>query len=144
MILGIGNPLRGDDFLGSLIARELEELFPENNDIKVLDGGTVPENFTRLVKKENPSQIILIDAARMGKPAGYIKIIKKEEISQYNLSTHAMPLSFLIRYLEHSTEADILLIGIQPQETEMVEAVTDDVKRSIEYLIKLLQRLLCP
>jgi hydrogenase 3 maturation protease len=144
VILGIGNPLRGDDFLGSLMARRLEQFFQEKDDITVLDGGTVPENFTGLIKRENPTHIILIDATRMAKPPGYIKIIKKEEISQYNLSTHAMPLSFLIKYLEHYTEADILLIGIQPQETDIAEAVSDDVKRSIKYLIKLLQRLLCP
>jgi len=64
----------------------------EKKDVTVLDGGTVPENFTGLIKRENPTHIILLDAADMGKPPGYIKIIKKDEISQYNISTHAMPL----------------------------------------------------
>ncbi|MCE5214841.1 MAG: hydrogenase maturation peptidase HycI [Methanobacterium sp.] len=144
VILGIGNPMRGDDFLGSLLARRLDELFSEKDELMVIDGGTVPENFTGLIKKENPSQIIIIDAARMGKTPGHIKIIKKDKIAQYNLSTHAMPLSFLIKYLEHSINADILLIGIQPKETELVETISDDVKMSIEYLIKLFQRLLGP
>ncbi len=138
VVLGIGNQLRGDDFLGSLIARKLS-LALENENVVVLDGGTVPENFTGLIKKESPSHIILVDAADMGKPPGYIKIIKKDEISQYNISTHAMPLSFLIKYLEHSAKANIILIGIQPKEMELVGAVSEEINRSIECLVDILK-----
>ncbi len=76
VILGIGNELRGDDFIGSLLARRFSKLFKESNNIMVFDGGTVPENYTGAIKKENPTEIILIDAADMGKEAGYIKIIE--------------------------------------------------------------------
>ncbi len=78
----------------------------------------------------------------MGKPPGYIKIIKKDEISQYNISTHAMPLSFLIKYLEHSIKSNIILIGIQPMEMELVDTVSPEVNASIEFLIGVLQELI--
>lgn len=139
VILGIGNPLRGDDFAGSLIARKLNQDF-KNEKIMVADGGTVPENYTGMIRKENPSHIILIDAADMGKPPGYIKLIKKEEISQYNISTHAMPLSFLIKYLESTCPARITLIGIQPREMDLVEKVSGEVNQSITFLVKLLRK----
>ena len=141
VILGIGNQLRGDDFSGSLVARKLTKLLYKRDDVVVFDGGTVPENFTGTIKKENPSHIILIDAADMGRSPGYLKFIKKNEIAQYHLSTHAMPLSFLIKYLEHSTTAQIILIGIQPKEMELVDEVSADVKKGIESLVKLFERL---
>lgn len=141
VILGIGNQLRGDDFSGSLIARKLNHTL-ENKSVTVLDGGTVPENFTGVIKKETPSHIILIDAADMEKPPGHVKIIKKDEISQYNISTHAMPLSFLIKYLEHFTEARIILIGIQPNEMELVDTVSPEVQASVTLLIEMLREMI--
>jgi len=141
VILGIGNPLRGDDFSGSLVARQLNRAL-EDEKIKIIDGETVPENFTGMIKKENPSHIILIDAADMGKMPGYIKLIKINEIAQYNISTHAMPLSFLIKYLEQTTSAQIILIGIQPREMELVENVSAEVFQSISFLVKLLQEII--
>ncbi|NYB26719.1 MAG: hydrogenase maturation peptidase HycI [Methanobacteriaceae archaeon] len=141
VILGIGNQLRGDDFAGSLIARKLSKTL-EKKDVTVLDGGTVPENFTGLIKRENPTHIILLDAADMGKPPGYIKIIKKDGISQYNISTHAMPLSFLIKYLEHSIKSNIILIGIQPMEMELVDSVSPEVNASVEFLLGVLKKLI--
>jgi hydrogenase 3 maturation protease len=78
----------------------------------------------------------------MGKPPGYIKIIKKDEISQYNISTHAMPLSFLIKYLEHSIEVNIVLIGIQPKEMELIDAVSPEVDVSVTFLVDALQLMI--
>ncbi len=141
MILGIGNQLRGDDFLGSVIARELIQKSDCENSV-IIDGGTVPENFTGVIKKENPSHIILIDAADMNRPPGYIKIIEKDDISQYNISTHAMPLSFLMKYLEHTTKAQIILIGIQPKDMELVDAVSPEIKKSVEYVVDLIYDLI--
>jgi hydrogenase 3 maturation protease len=142
VILGIGNELRGDDFLGSLLARRLSKLFKEKNNIVVIDGGTVPENYTGAIKKENPDNIILIDAADMGKEPGYIRIIEHNEIANYHLSTHAMPLSFLVKYLEHSTKADIVLIGIQPKELEFVCNISMEIKKSMEYLVNIFLKIL--
>jgi hydrogenase 3 maturation protease len=127
--------------VGSLAARKLSQTLKKRY-VTVLDGGTVPENFTGLIKRENPSHIILIDAADMGKPPGYIKIIKKDEISQYNISTHAMPLSFLIKYLEHSIEVNIVLIGIQPKEMELIDAVSPEVDVSVTFLVDALQLMI--
>lgn len=141
VVLGIGNQLRGDDFSGSLIARKLNQTL-EKEDVVVLDGGTVPENFTGLVKKANPSHIILIDAADMGKPPGSVKIIEKDEISQYNISTHAMPLSFLIKYLEHFTEAGIILIGIQPKDMELADTISPKVEETVASVIDILRELI--
>jgi len=142
VILGIGNELRGDDFLGSLIARKLTPLFSKRDDVVVFDGGVVPENFTGAIKRESPSHIIFIDAADMGKSPGHIQIIKKDEINRYHLSTHAMPLSFLIKYLEQTTQARIILIGIQPEEMDLINQVSEKINESVEYVVDLFCKVL--
>lgn len=137
-ILGIGNELKGDDGLGSFITKKLSKSFQNNENFFVFDGGTVPENYTGLIRKINPSHIILIDAVEMGEEPGYIRIITKEEIANYNISTHAMPISFLIRYMETTIGSKIILIGIQPKSMQLAEGITKEVEKSIEVVINAL------
>ena len=135
-ILGIGNELKGDDGLGSFITKKLSKSFQNNENIFVFDGGTVPENYTGSIRKINPTHIILIDAVEMGKEPGYIRLIEKNEIANYNISTHAMPISFLIRYMEATIGSKIILIGIQPKSMQLTEEISKEVKKSIEKIIK--------
>jgi hydrogenase 3 maturation protease len=142
VVLGIGNDMRGDDALGSLLARKLSNLLKDNQDVTVYDAGTVPENFTGAIKKDNPSHIILIDAVDMKETPGFIRLITKDEIANYSISTHALPLSFLIRYLESTGTAHTLLLGIQPKNMDLSDEISIEVEKSITYLLKLLDRLI--
>lgn len=142
IILGIGNELRGDDFLGSLIVRRLAELFNEKTDIMVFDGGTVPENYTGAIKKADPSHIILIDAADMGEVPGYVKIVSSDKIVNYHLSTHTMPLSSLVNYLKKFTKAEVILIGIQPKTLELSDNISSEIENSVEYIINTFLKIL--
>jgi len=132
--------MRGDDGLGSILAQKLSIL--ENENITVFDGKTVPENFTGAIKREIPSHIILIDAVKMNKPPGYIKLVSKEEIANYNISTHAMPLSFLIKYLESTTPSEIMLLGIQPDNMDLICEISPKIQESLNYVLKLFEHVL--
>lgn len=135
VILGIGNEIKGDDALGSIIAKKASSLFHKNENIVVFDGGTVPENYTGLIRKENPTHIILVDAVDMKKNPGYIRVVEKEEIANYNISTHAMPISFLIKYMETTVNAQIILVGVQPKSMGLVEDISKEVEESIEVVV---------
>jgi hydrogenase 3 maturation protease len=139
IFLCIGNDMRGDDALGPLIAKSLVKLFQNQNDIIIINAETVPENYTGLIRKENPSHIIFIDAVEMKMIPGTIKLVKCDKITDYNISTHAMPLSFLIKYLESFTDANILLIGIQPKNMEMSHRISNEVKIALDELTKIIK-----
>ncbi|MGZ4857209.1 MAG: hydrogenase maturation peptidase HycI [Methanobacteriaceae archaeon] len=142
VVLGIGNDMRGDDALGSFLAKKLSNLLKYNQDVIVYDAGTVPENFTGAIKKENPSHIILIDAVDMKERPGFIRLIAKDEIANYSISTHALPISFLIRYMESTGTAQTLLLGIQPGNMDLSNEISIEVENSINYLLKLFDRLI--
>jgi hydrogenase 3 maturation protease len=142
VILGIGNQIRGDDALGSIIAQRLSELYRKNDQIVVFDGGMVPENYLGPIKKENPSHVVLIDAVDMKQNPGFIRIVKKEEIVKYHISTHAMPISFLIKYLETENNVKIILIGIQPKKMDLTQEISKEIENSIEKILKILTSLL--
>ena len=128
----IGNRYGGDDAIGTYVADQLKD---KSNDFVVLDCGTVPENFTSVVKQHKPRNLIIIDAVEMGLTPGEIRIVPREKIGTMHISTHGIPLSILITYLEECIE-NIFLVGIQPK--TMSGSLTDSVKASGENLIKLI------
>ena len=130
--------MRGDDAIGPLIARNLAKLFKNQPELLVINAETVPENYTGVIRKEKPSHIIFIDAVEMKMNPGSIKLVKYDDIAEYNISTHAMPLSFMIKYLESFTDAKLLLIGIQPKNMEMSNPVSEEVKTGVEELTRIL------
>lgn len=142
MILGIGNDMRGDDALGSVLAQKMSNLFSENKDVVIFDGKTVPENFTGAIKRENPSHIILLDAVKMKETPGYIKFVNKEEIANYSISTHAMPLSFFIKYLESTSPSELILLGIQPKDMNLICEISSEVQKSMGYVLELFNTVL--
>ena len=130
----IGNRDGGDDGIGPYVADTLKI---DSLDVKVLDCGTTPENYTAVVKRHKPKTLVLIDAADMGLAAGDIRIIPKEKLGSMHISTHGIPLSVLITYLEH--EADhIIVIGIQSK--HMSGTMSSAVKKSGDHLIDILRK----
>ena len=140
IFLCIGNDMRGDDALGPLIAENLAELFIEQQELVVINAETVPENYTGLIRKAIPSHIIFIDAVEMKMNPGHIRLVQSDEIADYSISTHAMPLSFMIKYLKSFTDASMLLIGIQPKNMEMSNTISEEVKNSVEELTEIIRK----
>jgi len=133
LVMCIGNRDGGDDAIGPYIADKLTQ---EKGDLVVLDCGIVPENFTSVVKKNNPKNLIIIDAVEMGLSSGEIRIVPKEKIGVMHISTHGIPISVLINYLESYVES-IIFIGIQPE--NMSGRISEDVKKSGEELVKIIK-----
>jgi len=133
VIMCIGNIDGGDDAIGPFIAKKLDE---ERFDGLVLDCGTVPENFTSIIKKNNPKNLIIIDASDMGLDHGKIRIITKEKIGVMHISTHGIPISVIMNYLNQYVE-NMIFIGIQP--LEMSGHITKVVRDSAEKLIKIIK-----
>ena len=115
-----------------------ESLKERLNKTFLINGGSVPENFTGLIKKCNPSHIILIDASLMNREAGEINIVDKDNIVDISISTHSMSLSYLIKYLQLEREYDILFIGIEPEIMDLSFELSPKIKDSSDMLIKLL------
>ena len=133
LVMCIGNRDGGDDAIGPYIADKLTQ---EKGDLVVLDCGIVPENFTSVVKRNNPKNLIIIDAVEMGLSSGEIRIVPKEKIGVMHISTHGIPISVLINYLEQYVE-NIMFIGIQPE--NMSGDICENVKKSGNELVKIIK-----
>ncbi len=132
VIMCIGNPEGGDDAVGLYIADKLKD-----TDMDVIDCRTTPENYTSVVKRKNPGKLVIIDAADMNLEPGETRIVPKEKIGVMTISTHGIPLSVLMGYLEQSVK-EVILIGIQPKTMsgEMTEIVRNTADKLIEIITK--------
>ena len=131
LIMCIGNSDGGDDAVGPYIADKLQ-----GSDFLVLNCGTTPENYTGVVKQHNPENLVIIDAIDMNLKPGAIRIVPKNKIGVFTVSTHGIPLSVLMNYLEQSVK-NIMLIGIQPQ--TMSGEISSIVKQNANQLIELIK-----
>jgi len=133
MLMGLGNICRGDDGIGSFVAQNFR-----SDDWLMLDCGTTPENFTSLVKKIQPKYLVIVDAAQMNLKPGEFRVILPEKIDKFYLTTHNIPLSLLISYLDKWAEK-IILIGIQPEKMEDFQRISERVQDSARRVIEILK-----
>ncbi len=134
MLMGLGNICRGDDGIGSFIAQNFQ-----SDDWLVLDCGTTPENFTSLLKKSQPEYLVIVDAAQMNLQPGQFRVIPSERIDKFYLTTHNIPLSLLISYLDKWV-GKIILIGIQPERMEDFQRISERVQDSARNIIEILKK----
>jgi len=125
----IGNPRNGDDGVGPYIA----QIFPNTDGYDVVDCETVPENYTHLIK--DVDQVVLIDAVDMGLHPGEIRVVSPKKIGGLHISTHNLPLSLLIEYIE-GEEKKTVFVGIQPKRFH--GKISKEVKEAGEKLVKII------
>jgi hydrogenase 3 maturation protease len=138
-VLGIGNDMRTDDGLGPFV---IEGLNLDHPDLLIENVGSVPEAFARPLVEFGAQRVIMVDAADMGKPAAHIDLITKERIGGITISTHSMPLSLLMMYLEQETKGKTVLLGVQPKSIVFGEGLTPEIREVAQKVIRILRRVL--
>ncbi|MCR4404325.1 MAG: hydrogenase 3 maturation endopeptidase HyCI [Candidatus Acetothermia bacterium] len=133
LLLGVGNDLLGDDGLGPYVANHFAA-----PGWKAIDCGTAPENFTSLVKRHSPELLVIVDAAELGLPPGEFRRLRPERAETMLISTHTLPISTLISYLEDYCP-EIVLIGVQPRQLELGAGLSEQVSRGVGRLLALLR-----
>jgi hydrogenase 3 maturation protease len=137
-VVGIGQPLRGDDAAGVLVAQRLLPLaaaLAEREDaglaLLVIDAGPAPENQTGSLRRFRPHLVLLVDAAQMEAAPGTIRWLALPEIDGLSASTHTLPLHLLARYLTAELNCQVALIGIQPATTALMAGVSTAVDQAV-------------
>jgi hydrogenase 3 maturation protease len=141
VILGIGNSLKGDDGAGPLICRQLQDA---EISADVIDAGTVPENYIQPIIKKAPQNLLIIDAIDFGNPPGVVRIFKPEQLSSLVISTHTLSPRLLVDMVCKSIEVDVHFVGIQPEQTQLGQPITPQVKQAVQKLTDVLVEIFPP
>lgn len=131
VILGIGNTLRGDDGVGSLLSGRIKDRVPYT----VYDSAASPENYLGKIIKDNPQTIVIIDAVDFGGKPGEFRIAEAEDIQTVNLfSTHNASISLTINYLQNHLNTDIIMLLIQPKSIVFGGDLSREVRETLDKL----------
>jgi hydrogenase 3 maturation protease len=141
VVAGIGNPIRMDDFVGVKIVQDLRGKVSEK--VYLIECETVPESFMQQIIDFNPTHILLIDAAILGAEPGSAKLVKPEELMGFSaFSTHMLPVRIFCEYVGETTKAEIILLLLEPRQTDFGEGLTPEVESSAREIAGMLAELL--
>jgi hydrogenase 3 maturation protease len=138
LLVGVGNPLRGDDAVGSLLAGRLVE-----RGLAAIDAETVPENYLGTLLDAPADLVLFLDAVDHGEAPGAVCLGPARILAERCSSTHAPSLLLLARMLEGRGK-DVWLLGIQPQATEIAAPLSAAVRTAAGALEEILAEALAP
>ena len=140
MILGVGNRMRGDDAIGSIIG----EHFATEGRIPAIDCSVAPENYLSRVLEAKPDELILVDACDFGGQPGEVRVFEEaefERIAYGLLLTHTIPLTLLAALVQKELNCRLRLVGIQPLSVAFGEEMSEPARTALPEAIALLERL---
>ena len=129
-VLGVGSEFKADDSAGLRAAGCIQARLPNHPKIKVIIGGTAPENCTGEIREFAPSHLIVIDAANEGDKPGALQLLDPKEAGGFSCCTHMLPLAIMFEYLSKSLPIEIIVIGITPKEVEMGQKISRPVREA--------------
>jgi hydrogenase 3 maturation protease len=142
VVVGVGNPIRMDDFVGMKIVQDLRGKVDAER-VMLVESETVPEGYLQEIVEFNPSHVLLIDAAIMSLKAGEARLVKPEQLTNAPaVSSHMLPLRIFCEYITKTTKAQIALLLIEPKQTEFGEKMTPELETSAQQLSSVLCSLL--
>jgi hydrogenase maturation protease len=122
VVLGVGNPLMGDDGLGIAVVALLKSRFPESPSLQIVDGGTWGMNLLHII--ESARRLMIVDAIDHGEPPGSRIELDREELPRYfaiKLSPHQLDLREVLGLAElrGTLPEETFAIGVQPERLEL-------------------------
>jgi hydrogenase 3 maturation protease len=133
VVLGIGNRLKGDDAVGSVIVEKLKEKI-KNEKLLIIDAENKPENYIGIIEKFSPSFILIIDAIDFNSFVGDFKIFTVDQIKDTTISTHNFSLPFFKKLLGN---IDIYILGIQIEKIEIGEKIRQSLSETIKKIVRI-------
>ena len=124
LILGVGNPWRGDDAAGPRVCAAAGSRY-------VVDCGDAPERELGRAADPGVAQVLIVDAMDFGGGAGELAFCRPEDLTERAGTTHTTGLAMLARYLEEAYGKPVAVLGIQPGETQFGAEMGEAVKAAV-------------
>lgn len=145
VVLGVGNPLMGDDGLGITAVARLCDKWQDAPGLTLVDGGTWGMNLLPLI--EQARRLLIIDAIDRGLEPGSRVVLERDEIPRYfgrTLSPHQLDLREVLALAElrGTLPLETIAMGIQPDRVELSLDLSPVVAASLPRLLSDVEDLL--
>ena len=134
LVIGLGNPLMGDDGLGLAALDRLRTQWELPATVRLVDGGTWGMNLLPLL--EDAEAVVLIDAIDAGRRPGELVLLERDEVPRFlglKLSPHQIDLREVIALAAFRGRLPerLVVIGLQPERVELSAVLTPAVARHL-------------
>ncbi|MBN1564804.1 MAG: hydrogenase maturation protease [Anaerolineae bacterium] len=142
LILGVGNPLYGDDAIGVIAVQALQQRDDLPPDVTVMDGGT--EGIGLIPVMEQYQRVILVDAVPMNQPPGTIRRFTWDEVRpilhERTLSLHQSDLTEALVLAEtlDCLPPEVVIFGVQPHNRQWDQPMSAMVENALPILLNAL------
>lgn len=126
-VVGIGNPLKGDDGAGPEVIRRLRG----RTRAACIDAGVAPENHLERVVRMDPEVVLLVDILDFGEAPGRMCLAEGSRAEGGGLSSHALPLHVISDYFQSRIGLEPLLLGIQPASVALGHPLSEPVAAAV-------------
>ena len=133
-LVGIGHPLRGDDYVGSYVMKGIIKARGSTlyDSVYLFDAEGNVERVVTKLSRISPNHAIFIDACEMGTKPGEMKLLSINETEYPFFTTHGIPLKVLAEQL--LMECRVWVLAIQPKKTEFGELLSTEVHHAAGYI----------
>lgn len=138
VVVGVGNPLRGDDAAGCEVALRLQG----RSAALVLNAESVPESELVRIAMAHPDTVMFVDAVDLGAAPGSLAVLEARQMAHYGPSTHRVPLRILMECVRRDTGADVFVVAVQPRNVEFGEPMSAKVAAGVALLAETIEDLL--
>lgn len=137
LVLGLGNPIMGDDGVGILALERFRERYLLPEGVELLDGGTWGMNLLPYI--EDAGRLLLVDAIRAGGVPGadvYLAGADLPRALAQKLSAHQVDFVdvLALAHARGTLPAQTVALGVEPALVEMRAGLTPEVARGTERL----------
>jgi len=144
LLLGMGNPLRGDDAIGHALAEALE---PESGDgFRARPVGVSVESALRWVREESGGTVLVADAVfDDALPEGEWALYPPERLDSVCHTAHSVPLSLLFSFWKNEVPGlGVHFLGIGIRSSEELAPLSPRLQKTLESLTALCRAALGP
>ena len=137
LILGLGNPFRGDDGLGPAIVTTLEGLDLPWDSVEILDGGT--PGLDTILMWQGYQRLIIVDAADMGLAAGEwrrfdlenLNLTVNDNVWRGTLHAAGLAEAFSLAEALNALPPETVLFVVQPEKIGWSPGLSWKVRRTV-------------
>jgi hydrogenase maturation protease len=139
IVIGLGNPLMGDDGLGIAALEQLRAAHGDVRGVEFIDGGTWGMNLLPVI--EDAGRLILIDAIDVGTDPGTAVRLERAQLPRYlamKISPHQVDLRDVLGLAElRGTLPDnTVALGLQPESIELRNSLSPTIAGRIDDLVE--------
>lgn len=145
LVLGLGNPLMGDDGLGLALLEALRAGWRCEPAVDLVDGGTWGMNLLPMI--EQADRVLLLDAINVGKEPGSLVVLQRDELPRLfalKISPHQIDLREVLALAElrGALPTEVTAVGMQPGVIAMRTELSPELVARVPDVLRLARGVL--